>query len=100
MQSFADMQELKDTVFLTILARNKAHMLPYYLRCLDELEYDKQLITVYINTNNNVDATEEILREWVDKNKSNYRQILFERHEVRGYQIHYRMIGRQKDYEY
>lgn len=84
MQSFADIQEPQDTVFLTILARNKAHMLPYYLTCIDKLEYDKQLITVYINTNNNSDATEEILQEWAERNKNEYKQILFESHQVKG----------------
>jgi len=82
-QSLVGMQEPKDTVFLTILARNKAHMLPYYLSCIDKLEYDKQLMTIYINTNNNVDATEEILREWAEKNKKEYKQIIFESHHVK-----------------
>lgn len=81
-QSFASIQEPQDRVFISILARNKAHTLPYYLLCLDNLEYDKQLITVYINTNNNSDATEEILREWAKKNKNEYKEILFESHEV------------------
>lgn len=81
MQSVIGMQ-LNDTVFLTILARDKAHMLPYYLRCIDELDYDKQLMTVYINTNNNIDDTEEILRAWADTHESDYKQIIFESHHV------------------
>jgi hypothetical protein len=75
-------QEYKDTVFLAILARNKAHMLPYYLSCIDKLEYDKRLITIYINTNNNSDETESILRDWSIKNQHIYKQIIFESHEV------------------
>lgn len=80
MQLYANIQELKDKVFLTILARNKAHMLPYYLLCIDQLDYDKQLMTVYINTNNNSDDTEAILREWAIKNKNVYKEIIFESH--------------------
>lgn len=72
------------TVLLAILARNKAHILPKYLECLDHLEYNKKLITVYINTNNNEDNTQEILEQWAEKNKDVYRLIEFENHEVKG----------------
>jgi hypothetical protein len=85
-------QEYKDTVFLAILARNKAHMLPYYLSCIDKLEYDKRLITIYINTNNNSDETESILRDWSIKNQHIYKQIIL--------LIHYPMIGLTKDLKY
>jgi hypothetical protein len=81
-QLFAVVNEPRDTVFLTILARNKAHMLPYYLQCIDKIDYDKRLITVYINTNNNSDDTEEVLLEWAEKHKDEYNHILFETHEV------------------
>src|SRR5437016_2885352 len=80
--SCAYTQEPRNTVFLTILARNKAHMLPYFLPCIDNLSYDKQLITIYINTNNNIDATEDMLHAWAEKHKNDYKQIIFESHEV------------------
>jgi len=70
------------TVFLAILARNKAHTLPKYLECIDHLDYNKKAITVYINTNNNKDETEEILIDWMEKNRSLYKEILFESHSV------------------
>jgi len=70
------------TVLLSILARNKEHVLPRYLDCIDALDYDKKLITVYINTNNNEDNTEQLLKQWARKNKSAYRDIVFESHEV------------------
>lgn len=65
-------------VFLTILARNKAHMLPFYLKCLDKLDYDKKDIIVYINTNNNEDSTQEVLLEWMKKNAQKYGKMIFE----------------------
>ncbi len=68
------------TVLLAILARNKAHTLPKYLECIDKLEYNKKAITVYINTNNNSDETEKILRVWAKKNKKLYKKILFDAH--------------------
>jgi glycosyltransferase involved in cell wall biosynthesis len=72
------------TVFLAILARNKAHVLPSYLTCIDNLNYNKKAITVYINTNNNEDETLKILEKWAKKNKNRYNKILFEAHQVGG----------------
>lgn len=70
------------TIFLAILARNKAHVLPYYFHCIESLDYDKSLITVYIDTNNNEDATEKILQEWFLKNKGIYRDIIIKAHQI------------------
>lgn len=70
------------TVFLAILARNKAHTLPLFLDCLDHLVYEKKLITVYIKTNDNNDNTEEILEYWITKNRDIYGKIIYENHEL------------------
>lgn len=70
------------TVLLAILARNKAHLLHDYLTCIERLTYQKKLITIYINTNNNDDDTKQILQAWVRKNCKRYRKIVFEAHEV------------------
>lgn len=67
---------------LAILARNKAHVLPFFLHCIDELEYDKQKITLYINTNNNQDNTAELLEHWISDKGSAYREVIFENHEI------------------
>ncbi len=69
---------------VAILARNKAHVLPSFLNCIEKLDYDKKLITIYINTNNNVDGTEQLLKDWAKKNQSLYRDIVFEEHQVEG----------------
>ncbi|MCE5316482.1 MAG: glycosyltransferase family 2 protein [Parachlamydia sp.] len=70
------------TVLLAILARNKAHLLTDYLTCIERLTYRKKLITVYINTNNNDDNTRQILQGWAKKNRSRYRKIIFDAHDV------------------
>lgn len=70
------------TVMLAILARNKAHTLPTYLECIDNLDYDKKKISVYINTNNNSDNTEEILRAWAKAHEKDYASIEFETHTI------------------
>lgn len=68
------------TVFLAILARNKAHTLPLFLHCIENLEYEKKSITIYINTNDNSDNTEEILEKWIILNKEKYNKIIYENH--------------------
>lgn len=70
------------TVLLAILARNKEHVLKKYLWCIDNLDYDKKLITVYVNTNNNVDKTKEMLEEWMKKNADNYYRIIYENKDI------------------
>jgi hypothetical protein len=57
----------KDTVMITILARNKAHVLPLYLKCIERLDYPKEKIHLYVHTNDNIDDTEDILRKWLSK---------------------------------
>lgn len=71
-------------VLLAILARNKAHTLPKYLTCLENLDYDKKAITVYINTNNNEDATKEMLLEWVNCHEGDYNKIIVEAQDIKG----------------
>lgn len=71
------------TVLIAILAKDKAHVLDRYLQSIENLDYDKNLITIYINTNNNRDNTEEVLTGWAEKNRSLYSQIIFESHEVK-----------------
>jgi len=66
------------TVLLAILARNKAHMLGRYLKCINNLDYNKELITVYIKTDNNIDETEAILKEWIDKYGNLYKRVIFD----------------------
>ena len=69
------------TVFFSILTRNHGKFLPNYFRMLEEQTYDKKLITVYINTNNNDDNTLELITEWINKNALKYRNVIFEKGE-------------------
>eukprot|EP00088_Acartia_fossae_P025449 TRINITY_DN26283_c0_g1_i2.p1 TRINITY_DN26283_c0_g1~~TRINITY_DN26283_c0_g1_i2.p1 ORF type:complete len:617 (-),score=139.72 TRINITY_DN26283_c0_g1_i2:196-2046(-) len=60
--------EWKDpTVFITILVRNKAHVLPYFLSLLYNLNYPKDRIILYFKSHDNSDNSLEILEEWVEK---------------------------------
>lgn len=66
-------------ILLAILARNKEHVLPYFLQCIENLDYPKQLLTLYVNTNNNCDNTEEVLTTWIKKHEKAYHHIIYEK---------------------
>lgn len=59
---------MTDFVTIAILAKDKAHVLPLYLKCIAGLDYPKNKIHIYIKTNDNTDDTENILHEWVCSN--------------------------------
>jgi hypothetical protein len=52
-------------VLLAILARQKQAVLPFYLNCIEALDYPKSAIVLYVRTNNNTDRTVAILKEWL-----------------------------------
>ncbi|XDV49230.1 hypothetical protein PO909_018515 [Leuciscus waleckii] len=66
---------LKPKVMITILARNSAHSLPYYLGCIDRLDYPKDRIAIWAATDHNVDNTTAILREWLKNRQSRYHYV-------------------------
>src|ERR1700684_4488799 len=70
------------TVLIAILARNKGHVLPHFLKCIENQDYPKSLLSIYINTNNNCDDTEQILTSWVKNNEQKYQKIIYESHAI------------------
>jgi len=55
------------TVFISILVRNKAHTLPYFLTLLEKLQYPKNRIILYFRSHHNSDNSLEILYQWFNK---------------------------------
>ena len=45
------------TVLVTTLVRNKEHSLPYFLGCLENLDYPTDKITVFIRSDHNADKS-------------------------------------------
>ncbi len=70
--------EDNETVTIAILAKDKAHILPTFLKCIEAQTWPKNQTYIYIRTNNNNDNTVEILRNWIDKMKSEYLDIFFD----------------------
>jgi hypothetical protein len=71
-----------DTVVVSILAKDKGHILPMYLRCLLAQTYPKDRIHLYIKTNDNTDDTEEVLSKFVSEHGNKYLSVFFEAHSV------------------
>lgn len=69
-------------VTIAILAKDKAHILPLYLACIELQNWPKNKTNLYIRTNNNTDATAQILRDWVAKVGDQYALVHFDDSDV------------------
>lgn len=67
-----------ELVTIAILAKDKAHTLPLYLKCINNLNYLKKNIILYFRTNDNTDNTEEIIKDWIIENGDLYHSIYFD----------------------
>ncbi|XP_056149812.1 procollagen galactosyltransferase 2-like [Lampris incognitus] len=56
---------LKPKVLIAVLARNAEHSLPYFLGCIDRLDYPKDRIAIWAASDHNVDNTTAMLQEWL-----------------------------------
>ncbi|KAF7669797.1 hypothetical protein LDENG_00124470 [Lucifuga dentata] len=56
---------LRPTVLITILARNAEHSLPYFLGCIDRLDYPKNRIAIWAASDHSVDNSTAMLQEWI-----------------------------------
>ncbi|KAF3420606.1 hypothetical protein E2986_03100 [Frieseomelitta varia] len=65
----------KPTILITILVRNKAHTLPYFLTFLEQLIYPKERIHLWIYSDNNIDNSIEILTLWLNNESSKYHGV-------------------------
>ncbi|XP_066581684.1 glycosyltransferase 25 family member [Prorops nasuta] len=69
-------ENLKEpTVLISILIRNKAHVLPYFLHFLEQQDYPKHRISLWIRSDNNIDNTMEILEKWLQMVEKRYNSI-------------------------
>jgi len=79
-------QTKEPSVFISILVRNKAHTLPYFLTQLYALDYPKDRITLHIRSHHNVDNSLEILEAWLNNitNNKEYHNIIKEFYPCKG----------------
>ena len=65
-------------ITIAILCKDKAHLLRYYLKSIYNLHYPKNLINLYIRTNDNKDKSAEILKKWISEIQYEYNEIYFD----------------------
>ncbi|CAH1972786.1 unnamed protein product [Acanthoscelides obtectus] len=63
------------TILISILARNKAHTLPYFLSNLERQNYPKDRISLWIRSDHNSDNTIDILKVWISSVKHKYHSV-------------------------
>ncbi|KAL0966758.1 hypothetical protein UPYG_G00299770 [Umbra pygmaea] len=66
---------LKPKVLISILARNAEHALPYFLGCIDRLEYPKDRIAIWAAADHSVDNTTCMLEDWIRQVESQYHSV-------------------------
>lgn len=65
----------RELIVLAILAKDKAHCLPRYLKAIEDQTYPKKKLAIWIRSNNNNDDTISILKKWVKANNKLYHSI-------------------------
>ncbi len=75
-------------VLLAILAKQKEAVLPFYLSCIEALDYPKGSIALYVRTNNNADRTAAILNEWLGRVGDDYAGIEMDASDIPGVDPH------------
>ncbi|CAB3226126.1 unnamed protein product [Arctia plantaginis] len=63
------------TVGISVLVRNKAHTLPYFLTSLYNLEYPKDRLYLWFYSDFNEDNSIEIIEKWVEKHSLEYKRL-------------------------
>src|SRR5438105_2320756 len=77
-------------VCIAILGKKEEKSLALTLRCVEDLDYSKDKITIYINIEA---STDEVLVQWLNKYRGIYKNIYFnngaEEHNVRRESMEY-----------
>ncbi|KAK3768426.1 hypothetical protein RRG08_053418 [Elysia crispata] len=68
-------QKLLPTVVIATLVRNKAHSLPWFLGLIESLDYPKDRIALWIESDHNIDNSSGILKEWLSAVSSSYHSV-------------------------
>lgn len=75
-------QAKQPKITIAILAKDKAHVLPLYLQCIENQTWPKEDTNLYIRTNNNNDNTVDVLKGWLKKVHKKYNKIFFDASDV------------------
>ena len=70
------------TVMIVLLVRNKGHLLAQTLALLEQQEYPKSRISLYVRSDHNEDGTLDILLPWLEKHADRYHSTHVEIDEI------------------
>lgn len=62
-------------VLISILIRNKAHVLPYFFSFLENLNYPKNRVGLFIRSDHNIDNTVQIIDTWLNTTQNDYHTV-------------------------
>jgi cellulose synthase/poly-beta-1,6-N-acetylglucosamine synthase-like glycosyltransferase len=68
----------KPSVLIVSLIRNKAHTLPMFLTYLEEQDYPKDRISLWMITDHNEDNSQEVLEIWLRKARTLYHSVHYQ----------------------
>ncbi|XP_064539541.1 glycosyltransferase 25 family member [Drosophila montana] len=63
------------TVLITLLVRNKAHILPMFLSYVEQLDYPKQRIAFWLRCDHSSDNSIQLLQQWLEHSGDFYHSI-------------------------
>uniref|UniRef100_A0A336M109 CSON006145 protein n=1 Tax=Culicoides sonorensis TaxID=179676 RepID=A0A336M109_CULSO len=66
------------SVLIVTLIRNKAHTLPYFFSYLENQDYAKNKISLWMKSDHNEDDSIKITKAWIDSVKDLYQKIDFQ----------------------
>ena len=69
-------------VFLALLVKQKEAVLPLFLESLNDWDYPKENIFIYIRTNNNTDNTKQLLEKWIEEYGDKYKGLIYNGEDV------------------
>ena len=69
--------DLSDEIVIAILAKDKAHVLPYFLQAILNQTYQKSKLHLYIRTNDNTDSTATVLEEFIAIHSESYASVYY-----------------------
>lgn len=73
----AEEDDVLPTITIVMLVRNKAHVLPFSLELLQDLDYPKNRMALFIRTDHNQDETVDVLHTWLDSVQDQYYAVNF-----------------------
>uniref|UniRef100_A0A2M4ARY6 Putative glycosyltransferase 25 family member n=1 Tax=Anopheles triannulatus TaxID=58253 RepID=A0A2M4ARY6_9DIPT len=65
------------SVVVAVLIRNKEHTLPYFFTYLEELDYPKDRLSLWIRSDHNEDRSIEITKAWLKRTTALYHSVDF-----------------------